>query len=334
MSRHRKIKLSRSKAIVLATAGALSVATAASATAATWSPGTQEHAAGLAEIAGPGTHQAAAGAPRLVVTDQLALPLAEYANQQSSAIFVEHADQVRLAQTQAAIAQRQAAQKRAAQKRAAQKRAAQKRAAQKRAAELAAKKAAAAAAAPSTAATQTPAAAQPSQNAAATVPAVSGSPQQIAAAMLGSFGWSSSQFACLDPLWAHESGWSVSAYNAGSGAFGIPQALPGSRMASAGPDWQTNAATQIRWGLGVHQGHVRITVRRLGSRRGHRLVLGHRLVPEHRRPVPDRIGYLRPVTSTAGRRCAALRRTPAAVAATYWSARSRTARTTVGPRVY
>ena len=82
-----------------------------------------------------------------------------------------------------------------------------------------------------------------------TVPAASGSPQQIAAAMLGSFGWSASQFSCLDPLWAHESGWSVSAYNAGSGAFGIPQALPGSRMASAGPDWQTDAATQIKWGL-------------------------------------------------------------------------------------
>ena len=79
--------------------------------------------------------------------------------------------------------------------------------------------------------------------------AASGSPRQIAHAILGSFGWSSSQFSCLDPLWAHESGWSVTAYNAGSGAYGIPQALPGSRMASAGPDWQTNAATQIRWGL-------------------------------------------------------------------------------------
>jgi hypothetical protein len=67
--------------------------------------------------------------------------------------------------------------------------------------------------------------------------------------MLASFGWSSSQFSCLDPLWAHESGWSATAYNAGSGAYGIPQALPGSRMASAGPDWQNNAATQIRWGL-------------------------------------------------------------------------------------
>jgi hypothetical protein len=80
-------------------------------------------------------------------------------------------------------------------------------------------------------------------------PAASGSPQQIAEAMLASFGWSSSQFSCLDPLWAHESGWSTTAYNSGSGAYGIPQALPGSRMASAGPDWQTDAATQIRWGL-------------------------------------------------------------------------------------
>ena len=80
--------------------------------------------------------------------------------------------------------------------------------------------------------------------------AASGSPQQIAAAMLGSFGWSSGQFSCLDPLWEHESGWSVTAYNPGTGAYGIPQAMPGGKMASAGPDWQTDAATQIRWGLG------------------------------------------------------------------------------------
>jgi hypothetical protein len=77
----------------------------------------------------------------------------------------------------------------------------------------------------------------------------SSSPQQIAEAMLGSFGWSSSQFSCLNSLWEHESGWSVTAYNAGTGAYGIPQALPGSKMASAGPDWQNDATTQIRWGL-------------------------------------------------------------------------------------
>ncbi|MBO0837961.1 MAG: lytic transglycosylase domain-containing protein [Actinobacteria bacterium] len=79
--------------------------------------------------------------------------------------------------------------------------------------------------------------------------AASGSPQQVARAMLGKFGWSGGQFSCLEPLWGHESRWSVSASNPGSGAYGIPQALPGSRMASAGPDWQTNPGTQIKWGL-------------------------------------------------------------------------------------
>jgi hypothetical protein len=78
----------------------------------------------------------------------------------------------------------------------------------------------------------------------------SGSPQHIALAMLGSFGWPSSQFGCLQSLWNVESGWDVHASNPSSGAYGIPQALPGSKMASAGPDWQTSAATQIRWGLG------------------------------------------------------------------------------------
>ena len=68
--------------------------------------------------------------------------------------------------------------------------------------------------------------------------------------MLKSFGWSSSQFSCLEPLWQHESSWSVSASNASTGAYGIPQAVPGSKMASAGPDWKTSASTQIKWGLG------------------------------------------------------------------------------------
>lgn len=71
-------------------------------------------------------------------------------------------------------------------------------------------------------------------------------------AMLGSYGWSSSQFGCLDPLWQRESGWNVFAANP-DGAYGIPQADPGSKMASAGPDWQSDAATQIRWGLNYIQ---------------------------------------------------------------------------------
>jgi hypothetical protein len=85
-------------------------------------------------------------------------------------------------------------------------------------------------------------------------PAPSGSPQQVAEGMLGKFGWSSSQFSCLEPLWEHESGWNVTAENPSSGAYGIPQALSGTMMASSGPDWQNNAATQIRWGLTYIQG--------------------------------------------------------------------------------
>lgn len=63
------------------------------------------------------------------------------------------------------------------------------------------------------------------------------------------YGWGSGQFSCLSQLWQKESGWNYRAYNASSGATGIPQALPGSKMASAGSDWATNASTQIAWGL-------------------------------------------------------------------------------------
>ena len=77
-----------------------------------------------------------------------------------------------------------------------------------------------------------------------------GTAQSIAYNMMPSFGFDpKSQFGCLDNIWSRESGWNYQAANA-SGAYGIPQALPGSKMASAGADWQTNPATQIRWGLG------------------------------------------------------------------------------------
>jgi hypothetical protein len=131
----------------------------------------------------------------------------------------------------------------------AQQAAARQAALRQRAAELAARRAAAEAAADR--AVQQPAQQQQTQPAQVTsAPAVpSGSAQQVAMGMLGSYGWSSSQFSCLDSLWNEESGWNVYATNPSSGAYGIPQALPGSKMASAGPDWQTDAATQIRWGL-------------------------------------------------------------------------------------
>jgi hypothetical protein len=62
-------------------------------------------------------------------------------------------------------------------------------------------------------------------------------------------GFSSAQWPCLYSLWARESGWNVYAENGASGAYGIPQSLPGDKMASIASDWQTNPATQIKWGL-------------------------------------------------------------------------------------
>ncbi|MGX9347621.1 MULTISPECIES: aggregation-promoting factor C-terminal-like domain-containing protein [Microbacterium] len=76
-----------------------------------------------------------------------------------------------------------------------------------------------------------------------------GTAQAIAYEMVTGRGWNDSEFACLVALWNRESGWNVSAYNPSSGAYGIPQSLPGSKMASHGADWQTNPATQIAWGL-------------------------------------------------------------------------------------
>ena len=77
-----------------------------------------------------------------------------------------------------------------------------------------------------------------------------GSAKAIAADLLAARGWSAGQFDCLDSLWTKESNWKVRADNPTSSAYGIPQALPGSKMASAGSDWRTNAHTQISWGLG------------------------------------------------------------------------------------
>ncbi len=75
-------------------------------------------------------------------------------------------------------------------------------------------------------------------------------PRTLAKALMPTFGMSPSQFGCLDNIWSQESGWNVHADNPSSSAYGIPQSLPGSKMASAGPDWANNAETQIRWGLG------------------------------------------------------------------------------------
>lgn len=78
--------------------------------------------------------------------------------------------------------------------------------------------------------------------------------QAIAYTMVKDRGWSDDEFACLVRLFDRESHWNVFSANVSSGAYGIPQALPGTKMASAGADWETNPATQISWGLGYIAG--------------------------------------------------------------------------------
>ncbi|TFD60953.1 lytic transglycosylase domain-containing protein [Cryobacterium suzukii] len=107
------------------------------------------------------------------------------------------------------------------------------------------------AAAEAAAAEDEAAAAVPEAQARPSAPADPSAAQQIAHQLMASqYGWGEDQFGCLVSLWDKESGWNVNAYNSSSGATGIPQALPGNKMASAGADWQTNPATQITWGLG------------------------------------------------------------------------------------
>ncbi|MFI7588583.1 hypothetical protein ACIB24_16050 [Spongisporangium articulatum] len=74
-------------------------------------------------------------------------------------------------------------------------------------------------------------------------------PKGIAKLLAADRGWGTSQFSCLDKLWTRESQWNYRAYNPSSGAYGIPQALPGSKMGSVASDWKTNPVTQIKWGL-------------------------------------------------------------------------------------
>jgi TP901 family phage tail tape measure protein len=73
--------------------------------------------------------------------------------------------------------------------------------------------------------------------------------QKIGEQLAAIRGWTGANWSALKQLWNGESGWNERALNKSSGAYGIPQSLPASKMASAGSDWRTNAATQIKWGL-------------------------------------------------------------------------------------
>ena len=95
-------------------------------------------------------------------------------------------------------------------------------------------------------------------------------PRSIARQMMQSqYGWGSDQFSCLDSIYLAESNWDPTAENRSSGAYGIPQSLPGSKMASAGSDWRTNPATQIKWGLAYIKARYGTPCGALNFRRGH-----------------------------------------------------------------
>lgn len=79
-------------------------------------------------------------------------------------------------------------------------------------------------------------------------------PKALARPLVTAHGWDDNEFRCLVALWERESHWNPYAENPSSGAYGIPQSLPGSKMASAGEDWRTNPVTQIQWGLGYIAG--------------------------------------------------------------------------------
>ncbi|MDH2442719.1 lytic transglycosylase domain-containing protein [Amnibacterium sp. CER49] len=91
---------------------------------------------------------------------------------------------------------------------------------------------------------------------AATAPAYTtptGTAQAYAAGLVAARGWGAGEFSCLVNLWNRESGWNTHAYNP-SGAYGIPQSLPGSKMAAFGADWQNDYKVQIQWGLSYISG--------------------------------------------------------------------------------
>lgn len=74
-------------------------------------------------------------------------------------------------------------------------------------------------------------------------------PKALTRALMPQYGLASADFECIDRIWTQESNWNVHADNPHSSAYGIPQALPGSKMSTAGSDWRNNPETQIRWGL-------------------------------------------------------------------------------------
>lgn len=85
----------------------------------------------------------------------------------------------------------------------------------------------------------------------ATGPSTASANERLGMRMAAAAGWDRTQRECLNELWTRESNWRDNVWNyQGSGAYGIPQARPASKMASVGPDYMTDPETQVKWGLG------------------------------------------------------------------------------------
>ena len=105
--------------------------------------------------------------------------------------------------------------------------------------------------------------------------------------LMSGYGWNNGEFRCLVDLWNRESNWLTSAMNPYSGAYGIPQSLPGDKMAAAGSDWRTNYRTQIHWGLSyISAERTRRPVRGLGALGAKGLVLKRFRYRIATRPLP------------------------------------------------
>ena len=198
---------------------------------------------GLAVAGGVVAESSASGPGKSVSTQ--ADSLAAVADLQASGAASSAASASASAAAQKAAAAKAAAARAAAEKAAAHKAAVLKAAAAKAAAQKAAANKAAAEKAAAQRAAARAAADQQAASRSETRSSLSGSPQEIAAQIVPA-----DQLASFSEIISHESGWNVHASNPSSGAYGLAQALPGSKMASAGSDWQDSAATQIRWALG------------------------------------------------------------------------------------
>ena len=115
----------------------------------------------------------------------------------------------------------------------------------------------------------------------------------IGRSMAASRGWTGQQWLALKELWTRESNWNHRAINPSSGAYGIPQALPASKMASAGKDWRINPATQIAWGLGYIKQRYGTPAAALAWHNSHNWYAGGGLVKQ-RPAVFDNGGVLAP----------------------------------------